>query len=879
MALDAPSAPSNGSVPPHNLDAERSVLGAILLSDRALYALVIEEGLRPEDFYRERHRVAYQAMLDLYREAEPIDVLTVTDRLEQTGRLEDAGGSDAIDALTGGVPGVGNARRYAQIVKENALLRRLLQTTYAIQQSVGEHRHDPRSLVELAEKAMLEVAHDDRQQDFRSVEDILAEELDKMQRLSAGGTALTGTPSGFADLDEITGGFQPGNLIVLAARPSMGKSALVTNIAENAAIEHGRPVALFSLEMSETELAQRFVASQGRIFGDKLRKGRVQPNEWPKILQATQRLTSAPLFVDDSSDIGSLDIRAKARRLHQQHDLGLVIVDYLQLMRPDAGTDNRVEQVGRMSRDLKILARELQVPVIALSQLSRAVEQRHDKRPILSDLRECVTGETLVNLADGRRVPIADLVGQVPEVVSIDANDQLTTARASRVWRVGTRPVHRVRTASGRELRATPEHRVRSGRGWTEVGALGPGDRVALSRRVPEPVDAGRWPDDHVVLLGQLIGDGSYLSGQPMRYTTASEDNGLAVSEAAVRGFGARVTRYAGRRTWHQLLISGNGDRWRPAGVNAWLRELGIFDQRSHEKRVPTGAFRLPDDQIALLLRHLWATDGSIWTGRTTGGKAVHRVAYSTTSAALAADVAALLLRLGIVARLQVTARNGAHRMRHVVVSGSQAQLRFLDSVGAFGPRVAQAAKLRAALAGVRAVTNVDTLPRETRVQVRSAMSAQAITQRGMAGMRGTAYGGAAHFAFAPSRSTVLGYAELLQDDTLRHAAVSDLFWDRVVAVESDGEEPVYDLTVPGPTCWLADGLVSHNSGNIEQDADLVMFIYREEYYEKDDAEEPGVAQIILAKHRNGGLGDVRLTFRNEYPKFMNYKAPDGFGG
>ncbi len=389
-ALAPPAPLANGAAPPHNLEAEQSVLGAILLSERSLYALVIEEGLRPEDFYRERHRVTYAAMLALYAANEPIDPLTVTEHLRQAGELDAAGGADAIDELTGAVPLVGNARRYAQIVKENALLRRLLHTTYEIQASVTERRHSPRDLVEQAEKAMLEVAHDDKQQDFRSIDEILHDELDKMQRLSAEGTALTGTPSGFKDLDEITGGFQPGNLIILAARPSMGKSALVTNIAENAAIDHNRAVALFSLEMSETELAQRFVASQGRIFGDKLRKGKVADSEWPKILDATRKLSAAPLYVDDSSDIGILDIRAKARRLHQQAPggLGLIIVDYLQLMRPDAGTDSRVEQVGQMSRGLKILARELRVPVIALSQLSRAVEQRHDKKPILSDLRE-----------------------------------------------------------------------------------------------------------------------------------------------------------------------------------------------------------------------------------------------------------------------------------------------------------------------------------------------------------------------------------------------------------------------------------------------------------------------------------------------------------
>jgi len=386
------AADANGGVvaPPHNLEAEQSVLGAILLSDRSLYALVIEEGLRAEDFYRERHGVIYESMLELYNESEPVDVLTVTDRLRQAGRLDEVGGQAAVDELTGVVPAVGHARRYAKIVRENALLRRLLSASYEIQESVLGHQAPPRDLVEQAEKAMLEVARDDRQKDFRPIEEVLHEELDKLHRLSIERTSLTGTPSGFKDLDEITGGFQPGNLIIIAARPAMGKSALVCNIAENAAVEKNRPVALFSLEMAEAELAQRFVASQARIKGEELRKGRVAEKRWPKILKASQRLASAPLWVDDSSDVGMLEIRAKARRLHSQLEggLGLIIIDYLQLMRTDSRYDSRVTAVGELSRGLKILARELAVPVIALSQLSRAVEQRPDKKPQLSDLRE-----------------------------------------------------------------------------------------------------------------------------------------------------------------------------------------------------------------------------------------------------------------------------------------------------------------------------------------------------------------------------------------------------------------------------------------------------------------------------------------------------------
>jgi replicative DNA helicase len=433
-ATNGASGPTGAIAPPHNLEAEQSVLGAILLSDRSLYALVIEEGLRPEDFYRDRHRLIYAAMLALYNESEPVDALTVTDRLRQRGQLEEAGGPGAVDELAGIVPAAGHARRYAQIVREHALLRRLLTASYEIQASVLSHAAAPRDLVEQAEKAMLEVARDDRQKDFRAIEDVLHDELDKLHRLSKQGTSLTGTPSGFKDLDEITGGFQKGNLIVIAARPAMGKSSLVANIAENASVEHSRPVALFSLEMSEAELAQRFVASQARIKGEELRKGRVAENRWPKILKASQRLAAAPLWVDDSSDVGLLEIRAKARRLHTQCEggLGLIIIDYLQLMRTESRYDSRVTAVSELSRGLKILARELDVPVIALSQLSRAVEQRNPKVPQLSDLRESGAIEQDADLVmfiyrDEYYEPESERIGEADLLIAKHRNGGLGT--------------------------------------------------------------------------------------------------------------------------------------------------------------------------------------------------------------------------------------------------------------------------------------------------------------------------------------------------------------------------------------------------------------------------------------------------------------------
>jgi len=375
---------------PHNLEAEESVLGAMMVSEAAIDPVVGEERIFAEDFYRGRHGTIYQAIHDLYERSEPVDALTVAELLRSQGKLEEVGGREAISALASNTPVPGNAGHYAQIVKQNSMLRRLLGAAQRIQQSVHTREGEPKELVEQAEKLLFNVARAEQAGDFSPIAEILEHETDRLEKLASGDTQMTGTPSGFNRLDDLTGGFQPGNLIVLAARPAMGKSSLVCNIAENVAWKAKQPVAFFSLEMSETELAHRFIASRAKIASDRLRKGQVT-KEWPRVLKACNELAEAPLWIDDSSDLSLLDLRAKCRRLSSaQGGLGLVIVDYIQLMRSDDPRANRVEQVGQMSRGLKILARELEVPVIGISQLSRAPEQRsgNDKKPILSDLRE-----------------------------------------------------------------------------------------------------------------------------------------------------------------------------------------------------------------------------------------------------------------------------------------------------------------------------------------------------------------------------------------------------------------------------------------------------------------------------------------------------------
>jgi replicative DNA helicase len=338
------------------------------------------------------------------------------------------------------------------------------------------------------------------------------------------------------------------------------------------------------------------------------------------------------------------------------------------------------------------------------------------------------------------------------------------------------------------------------------------------------------------------------------------------VAQAAGEEFGVTVNRHAGRGNWHQLVLSGNGNRWHPAGVNLWLRELGIFGQRSYEKRIPESVFGLDDASIAVLLKHLWATDGTIFA-RKPGTRGSSTICFSTNSRGLAHDVAALLLRLGIVARIREVSL-GEHRPLFTVsISGARDQTLFLESVGAFGPRRGGAEKLARLLATRRAGTNVDTLPIEFFEKVKASMAARSVSHRAMSLARGTSYGGSSRFRFAPSRALMAEYAGLLEDETLLADAESALFWDSVIEVVPDGEKDVYDLTVPGPASWLADGIVSHNSGAIEQDADVVMFLYRDEYY-NPESDDKGIAEVIVGKHRNGPTGKVQLAWMEQYTKF-----------
>ncbi|HEU4451234.1 MAG TPA: replicative DNA helicase [Gaiellaceae bacterium] len=376
-------------VPPQNLDAEESVLGAMMLSAGAIAAVSDVLSGDGREFYRESHAKVYRAALALYAKGEPVDAITLVDELDERGELEDVGGKVRVHELAALVPASANAGHYARIVKESATLRGLIRVGGEIARLGWERPGETTELVDRAEQILFDLSQEKATSEFSHIEALLKESFERITQLYESGADVTGVPSGFRDLDRITSGFQEGNLVVVAARPSMGKSALGLGIAANLAVRRGIPVALFTLEMSKAEVTQRLMCSEAKVESQRLRTGKLSADDWPRLTAACDKLAKAPVYVDDTGSITMMEIRSKARRLKGKHpDLGLIIVDYMQLMTSGMSAENRVQEVSQISRSLKVLARDLDVPIVALSQLSRAVEQRHDKRPILSDLRE-----------------------------------------------------------------------------------------------------------------------------------------------------------------------------------------------------------------------------------------------------------------------------------------------------------------------------------------------------------------------------------------------------------------------------------------------------------------------------------------------------------
>ena len=373
-------------VPPQNLDAEQSVLGGIMLDNQALNSAL--EILDADDFYSEAHRKIFSAIIELYNKSEPCDIITLSNILKNRTQLDQAGGISYLSALSDSVPSAANISHYAKIVKEKSILRKLIGTATEILHKSYTSSSDIDTVLDEAEHAIFEISENKIRPTFSPFKDLIKDSVKTIEKLYERKELVTGVPTGFEKLDDITSGLQKSDLVIIAGRPSMGKTALAMNIAQYAALEAGIPVAIFSLEMSKEQLALRMLSSEARVDSQRIRRGFLGEADWPKLITAAGRLSEALIFIDDSPAISALEMKAKARRLKSEVNLGLIILDYLQLMRGGGYKDSREQEISEISRSLKTLAKELNVPVIALSQLNRKLEDRTNKRPQMADLRD-----------------------------------------------------------------------------------------------------------------------------------------------------------------------------------------------------------------------------------------------------------------------------------------------------------------------------------------------------------------------------------------------------------------------------------------------------------------------------------------------------------
>ena len=603
-------------VPPHSIEAEQAVLGGLLLDNQAWDRIAGK--VAKSHFYRDDHRLIFEAVSELMGLNKPADVITVTEYLEKHHKLEQAGGLAYIGELAKNTPSAANIAAYAEIVHERAVLRALI----SIGTEISELGFNPkglasREIVDEAERKVFEITEKDAKAEGpTNIRNIMSKTLDSIEERFQNKSMITGLPTGFKDLDKLTSGMQAGDMVIVAGRPSMGKTLLGLNIAEHAAIRGEQAVLFYSMEMPGEQLAMRLLSSIGRVDQNRIRTGQLSNEDWTRITSAVTMLAKANLYIDESPGLSPVEVRARARRIAREHQggLGLIVVDYLQLMRGDRNQENRTAEISEISRSLKALAKELKVPVIALSQLNRSLEQRPNKRPVMSDLRECVTKDTPVLLADGTWRPIESLVGQTPKIWSMNESHQLITAECDCIWSKGIKPVFELKTTLGYRLKATATHQIYTESGWQTLASLKPG-----------------------VLIARI----------------------------------------------DQSLLTFN------------------------EK---TPYYKIDPNELNAKLAH------------------------------------------------------------------------------------------------------------------------------------------------------------------------TQLLWDTIETILPLGEEEVFDLTVPGPASWIAGGVVSHNSGAIEQDADLIAFIYRDEVYH-DDSPDKGTAEIIIAKQRNGPIGMVRLAFLGQFTRFDNFMSEQTFTG
>jgi len=888
-----------GRVPPHDLDAEAAVLSAILLSREALDKVL--EILRPEHFYSDANGRIFEAARELALAHIPIDIVSVASWLRDRERLAQVGGPSYLAQLADATPAVAHVGAHAMVVYEKWRLRQLIATCQKVAAEGYGDVGVVQDFIDGAEQAVYEIARTGSRTSVEPLNVVLRSAFEQITKAAERGDRITGYSTGYDKLDAKTAGLHPGDLAIVAARPGMGKTAWVCNVAVNVAsprhithgtehgesievVEPGYGVVIFSLEMPREQLGTRMVCSEGRVDLGRLRQGHLQPDDWRRLTEGASYLSSLPIWIDDTPAIGLLELRAKVRRIQAEFDrepapaepargkdaqhgrkIGLVVVDYLQLMKGRDNVNSREQEISEISRGLKQLAKELKLPVVALSQLNRAVETRTktDKRPQLSDLRECLVGSTrLFDPSTGALVALRD--GPV-RAVGLGPSLRLARSPIARSWSTGVKPVYLLTTASGREIRCTLNHPLRTFRGWTPLGKIKPGDRIAVPRLLPAPQHpTNRLSHEELRLLAYLISDGHYGKHRSVGYVKADRALVADVCAIARNRFGIRARPHlcAGKSSQVELTVPRCGPHGNPL-IN-WLRGLHIHGQLGHDKRFPQAVWTCDNARLAIFLGALWAGDGSVVPRK--GGRWVLK--FPSTSMGLLDDIGWALLRLGIVASRGTRGRNSKSTRDIATISISDADqiARFARLVPIPGNKGRKLQRAAAACQEIGRNARLDRFPLEITSMVRERARTKGFSWARL---------GYRCQKKKMCRADLERVARVLEDEDLLALATSDVLWDEVVSVRSDGKEEMFDLRAPATANVVADGIFAHNSGALEQDADLIIFIYRDEYYNAETTNAKGIAELIVAKQRNGPTGKVMTRFTASCTRFDNLAAGD----
>ena len=853
-------------IPPQDLEAEKSLLGALMIDKNAI--IKVADLITAEDFYQPVHTKIYDAVLELFKKSEPIDVLTVTNKLKDRNLLSEIGGSSYLADLINMVPSSAHVFHYGKIVHQKKILRDLIQVSGEITEQAFNNQENVENVLDIIEQKIFSISQQSLMPTYSLIKAHLNEAYERIEKMNRGERALRGVTSGFNELDKYLSGFQGSDLIILGARPSLGKTSLVLDFVRNAS-RTGVPVAIFSLEMSKDQIIDRLIAAEAQVDLWRLRTGRLTDEiEFEMIREALDRLSKMPIIIDDAPSPTILQLRSMARRMQMDHGLGLIVIDYVQLIVPQSASENIVQQFTEISHSLKALARELNVPVLAVSQLNRAVDQREIKIPRLSDLREtgCLTADTLIyNPFSGTQISIKELINKKDDsdvrVLSITDEWQTVSQPIAKVFSSGRKKVYELTTRCGRKIKASANHPFRKLNSWVKLADLKIKDKIALPRFISEPSNPLNFNKDRIILLAHLIGDGCYLKKQPLHYTNADENCLRIVAQSAKEAFGIN-SKWVKQKNWWHLYLTSSGNN----SLISWLKELETHNQRSYEKIIPQFIFQLNNADLALFIKHLWATDGTVYFNKSSNNWVV---SYTSTSEKLIKDLQFLLLRFGIISTARIHKKIGYRNNFDLHIQGAQNQKVFLKEIGVFGKKESLASEALKELELIIPNPNLDVIPKEIWETIREEKDKIKISWREFSSRLEMSYCGSTLFKKAPSRKTMIKIATqcLKNNQSLLRLANSDIYWDEIVSIKPLGIEEVYDISVNEPHNFLANGIFVHNSW--EQDADVVMFIYRKDRDKLNPSpEEINTAELIISKHRNGPLGTVQLKFDPEKASF-----------